>query len=170
EELEHVRKPGKAEKTPVLDKKAEEKILLKKSESEVTDQPRRSDTSNSRRSFPKPDLLPVNSSAGPSSESGPDAPVILNPQSGLRKLIEKVESEDNEIEEMDTSQLIERSTKKEEPVAADSLSEAFENRDASTSTSRCKPEKWSQTFAKVTKAILQDCNTFDRILRIRKPS
>ena len=82
--------------------------LVKKSESEVTDQPRRSDTSNSRRSFPKPDLLPVNSSAGPSSESGPDAPVILNPQVGLRKLIEKVESEDNEIEEMDTSQLIER--------------------------------------------------------------
>ena len=122
EELGIVRKPSKVEKTPVLHKKAEDKISRKKyfflnistilyldkeAEPEVTEQSRRSGASKSRRSFPKPDLPPVDSLPGPSSESGPDAPVISNPRIGLRKQIEKekVENQDEEIEKMDTSQL-----------------------------------------------------------------
>jgi len=132
EERGIVRKPGKVEKTPVLHKKAEDNITHKKAEPEVTEQPRRSGASSSRRSFPKPNLPPVDSLAGPSSKSGHDAPLISNPRVGLRKQIEneKVESQDNEIEEMDSCQLIDGSTKKKEPAVTDSLPEAFKNSNA----------------------------------------
>ncbi|CBY14043.1 unnamed protein product [Oikopleura dioica] len=120
EELGLVRKPGKAEKTPVLDKKAEEKILLKKSETEKVES-------------------------------------------------EKVENEDNEIEEMDTSQLIEssvgsqkRSTKKEEPVAADSLSEAFKNRNALSKPMRFLAKRKKKVEALFNDGIKNACPTFEK--------
>ncbi|CBY39887.1 unnamed protein product [Oikopleura dioica] len=175
EELGIVRKPSKVEKTPVLHKKAEDKISHKEAEPEVTEQSRRSGASKSRRSFPKPDLPPVDSLPGPSSESGPDAPVISNPRIGLRKQIEKekVENQDEEIEKMDTSQLFDglawiylcgiskRSSKKEEPAATYSLPEAFKDPNAlSNALSVRLAKRKKKAEALLNNTIKSACPTF----------